>query len=57
MFGSDWPVCLLGGTYEQVLGALSHALAGGRGSDLPPPSADDEARLFGGTAIEFYHLS
>ena len=49
MFGSDWPVCLLAGTYERVLEALRAALG--------PLSVEDEARVFGGTAIEFYQLS
>jgi hypothetical protein len=28
MFGSDWPVCLLAGSYEQVLEAAQTMLAG-----------------------------
>ncbi len=48
MFGSDWPVCLLAGTYERVIGALRDALG--------PLSEEDEARVFAGNAIEFYKL-
>jgi L-fuconolactonase len=53
MFGSDWPVCLLAGTYARILAALQGAVRDGRGL----LSAADEARLFGGTATEFYKLS
>ena len=52
MFGSDWPVCLLAGAYERVLGALRGALA----QVLKTPSAEDEARLFERTATGFYAL-
>ncbi|HUY92569.1 MAG TPA: amidohydrolase family protein [Pirellulales bacterium] len=49
MFGSDWPVCELAGTYAQVHQALVEALG--------PLSAAEQARIFGETAIEFYRLS
>jgi L-fuconolactonase len=48
MFGSDWPVCLLEGGYERVIGALRGALG--------PLSADDETRIFAGNARKFYGL-
>lgn len=48
MFGSDWPVCLLAGSYQQVVDALRDALG--------PLSADEQARIFGGTAARFYKL-
>jgi L-fuconolactonase len=48
MFGSDWPVCELAGTYAQVHGALVEALG--------PLSAAEHARIFGETAREFYRL-
>ncbi|MEZ6063112.1 MAG: amidohydrolase family protein [Planctomycetaceae bacterium] len=48
MFGSDWPVCELAATYEQVHGALEE-LSG----DLSDSERD---RIFGGTATEFYGL-
>lgn len=48
MFGSDWPVCLLAGSYGQVMGAFEAVLTG----------LDDaaRARVLGGTAVEFYRL-
>jgi L-fuconolactonase len=48
LFGSDWPVCELAGTYEQVYAALVEALG--------PISEAERAALFGGTARRFYHL-
>jgi len=46
MFGSDWPVCLLAGGYEQVH-ALIVDYAG-------PMSAEGRNKLFGGNAARFY---
>jgi L-fuconolactonase len=49
MFGSDWPVCLLSAnSYHAVVEALEDTLAG--------LSASERARVFGGTAAEFYSL-
>jgi L-fuconolactonase len=48
MFGSDWPVCLLRGTYTQVKG-----LIGGYARSLSP--ADSE-KIFGLNAARFYGL-
>ena len=48
MYGSDWPVCTLAGSYARVIDALRLALG--------PMDADVEARLFGGTAAEFYGI-
>lgn len=48
MFGSDWPVCNLAGSYGQVYHALNEAL--GSISD------DERRRIFGGTAASFYGL-
>lgn len=48
MFGSDWPVCELAGTYQQVFQALNDC--------LQSLSADERQRIFGGTAIDFYQL-
>src|ERR1019366_10820153 len=48
MFGSDWPVCELAASYEQVYQALSDTLG--------PVSADERAAIFGGTASKFYRL-
>ena len=50
MFGSDWPVCTLAGSYDQVVQALEHNLA---------PlglTAEELQRIFGETAREFYRL-
>jgi L-fuconolactonase len=49
MFGSDWPVCTLAGSYGQVVGALRHVLDG--------IDAETEARIFGGSAQTFYGLA
>ena len=49
MFGSDWPVSNLAGTYPEVIGALEEALG--------PISDAERAAIFGGTAVRFYHLN
>jgi L-fuconolactonase len=51
MFGSDWPVCTLAGSYADVVRALDACLAP---LGLAP---DDLARIYGGTAREFYRLA
>jgi L-fuconolactonase len=51
MFGSDWPVCTLAGSYAQVVAALEENL-----SSLAL-DAHELAAIFGGTAREFYRLS
>jgi len=48
MFGSDWPVCVLAGTYARVVDALNECL--GR------ISPSDRAKVFGGNARAFYEL-
>lgn len=48
MFGSDWPVCELAGTYGQVKEALAHSLG--------PLGASEREAIFGGTAARFYDL-
>ena len=49
MYGSDWPVCELAGSYEQVHGALTEVLG---------PISDDEAHaIFEGTARTFYGIT
>ena len=48
MWGSDWPVCNLAGGHARWLAAARELTA-----DLPP---DAQARIFGGTAAEFYRL-
>ncbi len=49
MFGSDWPVCELAGSYQRVLEAANEALG--------PISEADRAAIFGGTATRFYGLA
>jgi L-fuconolactonase len=48
MFGSDWPVCLLGGRYARVTELIERY--------TEPLSPDELEDLFGGTAIRFYGL-
>ena len=49
MFGSDWPVCLLAGSYERVFGLVQDYLV--------RLGADVEAKFFGGNAAGFYGLT
>ncbi len=49
MYGSDWPVCLLAASYEQVLAAAEELTAG-----LTEP---ERAEVFAGTAIRAYRLT
>src|SRR5256885_5896326 len=48
MFGSDWPVCLLAGSYGQVKKIIESFLTG-----VP---TEGRQKIFGGNAIEFYRL-
>jgi len=48
MFGSDWPVCELAGTYQQVYNALSEIIG--------PLSESENDQIFGKTASKFYRL-
>lgn len=48
MFGTDWPVCLAASGYSRWVDVVRKFSAG--------LSADDQARVFGGTAIEAYRL-
>lgn len=48
MYGSDWPVCEVAGTYGEVKDALVEALG--------PLSESDHSKIFGGTAARFYDL-
>lgn len=48
MFGSDWPVCLLAGSYEQVHGLASNYFG--------QFSAGAQQKFFGGNATRFYQL-
>ncbi len=49
MFGSDWPVCLLAGSYERVFGLVQNYV-----SQL---GADTEVKFFGANAAKFYGLT
>jgi len=48
MFGSDWPVCLLGATYRQVKQLIEDYLRN--------VSPADKKKIFGGNAARFYNL-
>lgn len=48
MFGSDWPVCLLAGSYAEIVAATHELIA-----DLTPSERDD---VLGNTAMRAYHL-
>ena len=48
LFGSDWPVCLLAASYDQVLDAARATLAN--------LGDDDRAKVLGGTAARVYRL-
>jgi len=48
MFGSDWPVCLLAGTYAEVIGLARRAIAA--------LSRDEQAAVLGGNAARFYGI-
>ncbi len=48
MFGSDWPVCLLAGSYEEVVDSLKEALG--------PLGTTEHQKIFGETAAKFYRL-
>jgi L-fuconolactonase len=49
MFGSDWPVCLLGGSYEQIYRLASEYFA--------QFSEEVRRKFFGATAASFYRLA
>lgn len=48
MIGSDWPVCLLAGTYSNVIGIVDDYLA----RNLPA----QKSKVLGDNAMNFYHL-
>ncbi|MNL88523.1 Amidohydrolase [compost metagenome] len=49
MFGSDWPVCLLAASYDEVVQLLEQGL---------PEAINEQEKeaLFGGNAVKFYRL-
>lgn len=48
MFGSDWPMCLVSGSYEEVMKIVSDYFSSF--------SAEEQSLFFGGNAINFYKL-
>jgi len=48
MFGSDWPVCLVAGSYSEVMNLVSEYFSGF--------SKDEQGAFFGGNAVRFYNL-
>jgi L-fuconolactonase len=48
MFGSDWPVCLLGGSYAEVVGIVKNYFSSF--------TKTEQDKFFGLNAIEFYNL-
>ncbi|TVY00321.1 amidohydrolase family protein [Paenibacillus cremeus] len=50
MFGSDWPVCLLAASYDQVIDVLEQALP-------ETLSVKEKAAVYGGNAMTFYRLT
>lgn len=48
MFGTDWPICTLAGSYQQAVDALREALG--------PLSPEDAAQVWGESAKECYRL-
>jgi L-fuconolactonase len=48
MFGSDWPVCLLGGKYQEVLNVAEEYFSSF--------TQNEQDKIFGANAIEFYNL-
>ncbi len=48
LFGSDWPVCLLAGSYADMLQVVTEYFGAF--------SETEQAKLFGGNAINFYQL-
>ena len=49
MFGSDWPVCTLAGTWKEVLAAFTQTVG--------PQSLEVREKLLGATASKFYDLA
>jgi L-fuconolactonase len=48
MYGSDWPVCLVAASYEQVLGIVKDYFSAF--------TTDEQDAFFGGNSIKFYNL-
>lgn len=48
LFGSDWPVCLVAASYEEMLGIVTDYFSGF--------STEEQDAFFGGNAARFYNL-
>ncbi|MEP6628306.1 MAG: amidohydrolase family protein, partial [Ginsengibacter sp.] len=48
MFGSDWPVCLVAGSYEETLGIVTNYFSAF--------SKEEQQQFFGLNATNFYDL-
>jgi L-fuconolactonase len=48
IFGSDWPVCLLAGSYEEMLGIVKNYFSSF--------AQNEQEKFFGTNAVEFYNL-
>ncbi len=48
VYGSDWPVCLVAGPYERMLGIVKEYYSAF--------SEEEQAAFFGGNAVSFYNL-
>jgi L-fuconolactonase len=48
MYGSDWPVCQVAATYNQVKGIVDEY--------AQQFSKDEQKLIFGGNAVSFYNL-
>jgi L-fuconolactonase len=48
LFGSDWPVCLVAASYQQVLQIVEDYFSSF--------SKNEQAAFFGGNAMKFYNL-
>ncbi|SHK69234.1 L-fuconolactonase [Reichenbachiella agariperforans] len=48
MYGSDWPVCLLGGTYEVIKSVVDQYFAS--------YSLTDQSKIYGENAVRFYGI-
>jgi L-fuconolactonase len=52
MFGSDWPVCTLVASYDEVVGALRTVL-----DRLGPLTPETQRKIWGETAARWYRLA
>lgn len=48
IFGSDWPVCLVAATYEEVVNIVKNYFSAF--------TRNEQAKIFGENAIKFYNL-